>query len=1550
MADGTVKILTILDNSGIEKGVAEMNSKVSSAAEKAGGLIKKGLKVSAGAFAAVAGGIGAVAAKGIAYNSQMEQLQASYTTMLGSASKATQLIGNLKDMAAKTPFETSDLAHATQTLLSFGVSSQDVMKDLKMLGDVSQGNKEKFDSLSLAFAQITANGKLQGQDLLQLVNAGFNPLQVMAKKTGKSMAELRDEMSKGGISAQDVTDAFKAATSQGGQFYNAMNSQSKTFNGQISTLKDNTNMFLGDLTKGLQEAAKNDALPKVNKWMDSLNSALKSGGTKGVAKQFGTVAADAVKELASKTPEVVKIASSLITSFNSGIRDNAPQIAASAVAIGEALVKGIAEIAPTAAQAAGGLLKGVVQAIAGDDAANAVQGMINSIGNAFATLQSVAAPAIQAVTQIIAGLSETISQVAEAVMPIFAQALSFVAQNLQTILPIVVGVKAGIEGFKIAKEAAAAIDVMTVAIKSATVAEEGEAIAAGVATGGISLLIGAVVGVGASLITAGANAGAFTSDSKKLENANKGLNSSFESIGSGIKDFTSGVQSAKSNYNELETAFGQSQQGTKVNGDMQALQSQINAIVSKASSERRALTNSEVKELEVLTQKEAEATREKAVNVQKSVTPEVNNLVGNKSISNDEYKAKAQQEIKTAQDAAQKVKDANHQVYLAKVKNLDSSSAAAQAAAKAEEAQNQQADAAANATTAKLANEYLARNQSLKNYSSSYTSELNKLSTENKNYNTKMAEYTAAQKKMAETHSSAAKLSDGSVVTGSELGLKIKKLQTTHTKATAAIINNIKGLNGANKTELSNFLGIVSNMSGGFKNLDAGSKKVVANVMKSYKELPADGKKAINDMLSSMGYEIDSNNNLVQKGKDGSKKVIASMDEVMKNGTVSSPKMDKTNLENSGKSAAQAALAKIKADLEGQDFTVHEKVSIESEFVGVRPMSGMLQAGMHASGGIENKYQLTTLCEEGYPEAIIPFNPSRRQRALELYAQTGRALGVLRNANGGIYGSYLRPNAYITVGQHLINSIAGWGKINTGKDDNLSEKTLEEAQKTLDNLKQYDELSTAEEVRYWEKVKSIHSIKGSQINEVDHKIYEAKKANSEAIISDAEKYLEHYKNLGTMTDDWEISYWERTLKRSGLYVDQKKEIDEKLYALKKQKSEDLVSSLEETISHSEAVGDNNAQAELDAWQRLSKSADIGGKEYLTVLEKIYAAKKKVEEEAKQQSEDNYNYFSGFIQDDVDFGRIDTKGQLKRWQSVLDDYNAGLIAMQGDQVKQIKKTIYNLQKEVTESATNAQKQTQDTIKSRANSLKTWTGLFDEPQYNYETSKEELQWNLQEQLRMMKQWQSDLGVLQSRGISDAMLKDLEQAGPASADKIHLLTEMTSGELLKYSEMYNEKSQIATGQAMKESGVIEQIDTTAAQIQSSTTAAVTSGVNAGMNSLSASISSQLPTITELFKTNGKEAGEAYGNAFYDNANQKLMKLKESAAAATASANAEVINVINTLNAAEATIDKLNGKLDAMQAVNIYQQPVLQADYREIARGTSQYMGTYMSLNGGQ
>lgn len=196
---------------------------------------------------AVGASILAIGTAAIKAASDMESLTAEFEVMLGSAENAQKMVKNLTEFAANTPFSLNNLAQSARTMLAFGISSEDVMGNLQMLGDIAGKDSDKLKSLTLAFSQIQSTGKLMGQDLLQLINAGFNPLKILSDKTGKSMGQLKEEMSNGAISADMVTEAFRLATSEGGLFFGNMKKQSMTFSGMISTMKDNITLVLVEI-------------------------------------------------------------------------------------------------------------------------------------------------------------------------------------------------------------------------------------------------------------------------------------------------------------------------------------------------------------------------------------------------------------------------------------------------------------------------------------------------------------------------------------------------------------------------------------------------------------------------------------------------------------------------------------------------------------------------------------------------------------------------------------------------------------------------------------------------------------------------------------------------------------------------------------------------------------------------------------------------------------------------------------------------------------------------------------------------------------------------------------------------------------------------------------------------------------------------------------------------------------------------------------------------------------------------------------------------------
>ena len=213
-----------------------------------------GIAISWKKAVAVIGGTGILKALGsemIRIRGEFQAADTAIQTLLGNKEKADTLMAQVREYAKISPLEFSDVTKATQMMLGFNIEAEKVPRYLQAIGDVSMGDTQRFNSLTLAFSQMSAAGKLMGQDLNQMINAGFNPLQMISEKTGKSIATLKEEMSKGAISAEMVQQAFLDATSAGGKFYNMSENASKTINGQISMMQDALDNVFNELgTKG----------------------------------------------------------------------------------------------------------------------------------------------------------------------------------------------------------------------------------------------------------------------------------------------------------------------------------------------------------------------------------------------------------------------------------------------------------------------------------------------------------------------------------------------------------------------------------------------------------------------------------------------------------------------------------------------------------------------------------------------------------------------------------------------------------------------------------------------------------------------------------------------------------------------------------------------------------------------------------------------------------------------------------------------------------------------------------------------------------------------------------------------------------------------------------------------------------------------------------------------------------------------------------------------------------------------------------------------------
>lgn len=206
----------------------------------------------AGMTAAVTAPIVAMGASSLSAAAQIETLTTNFESLLGGADKAQSIMNDLKSFSAKTPFQLPGIANTAKMLLGFGVSQDEIIEKLKMLGDVASGTGRSLGEIGLIFGQIKAKGKLQGEELLQLAERGIPILDVLAKKYGVSTARIQKAITAGKISFKMVDEAIKSMTTGTGIFADQMQRQSTTLGGLWSTLKDNFFLFNASLGETLE--------------------------------------------------------------------------------------------------------------------------------------------------------------------------------------------------------------------------------------------------------------------------------------------------------------------------------------------------------------------------------------------------------------------------------------------------------------------------------------------------------------------------------------------------------------------------------------------------------------------------------------------------------------------------------------------------------------------------------------------------------------------------------------------------------------------------------------------------------------------------------------------------------------------------------------------------------------------------------------------------------------------------------------------------------------------------------------------------------------------------------------------------------------------------------------------------------------------------------------------------------------------------------------------------------------------------------------------------
>lgn len=402
--DGSLKFDTEINESGFNSGISKL-----------GGIAKKGAGVAVAAVGAVTAALGAGVVAGVKYNASIESYQTSFEVMTGSAEKAAEVIDKLKKVGAETPFELPDLADTTQLLMNYGFSADEAMDSMMMLGDISQGSAEKMSRIATAYGQMSSAGKVSLEDVKQMIEAGFNPLQEISESTGESMASLYDRISKGTISVDEITASMQRATSEGGKYFQSMEKQSQTFSGLISTLKDNAQQLLGEVVKPISDGLTGSLLPAAISAIEQLTQGFEENGVAGMIQAAGNIVNGLFTGIMENAPMLISTGMELLNQFLLGVATGIPAL----------LTKGFEMVT----QLVIGILQNLPQLIT-----QGVAVITNFVNGLLSSLPSVLQSGVQMILRLVDGIINNLPAIVSAAAQAIARFVASIASNLPQIL------------------------------------------------------------------------------------------------------------------------------------------------------------------------------------------------------------------------------------------------------------------------------------------------------------------------------------------------------------------------------------------------------------------------------------------------------------------------------------------------------------------------------------------------------------------------------------------------------------------------------------------------------------------------------------------------------------------------------------------------------------------------------------------------------------------------------------------------------------------------------------------------------------------------------------------------------------------------------------------------------------------------------------------------------------------------------------------------------------------------------------------------------------
>lgn len=340
--DGRIIYKVLADTEGFSE-------KVAGAGKEGGGKLSEVMTGAARAigeaFVNMAGhaisGIEQIVKAGVEFNAKMETYKTAFTTLTGSAEEADRIMTNIRADAAATPFDVDSLTQANQLLVAAGVDADAARSDVMNLANAiaaTGGGSAELSRMAANMQQIKNVGKATAMDIRQFANAGINIYKLLADAQGISV-EKASELE---VTYEMLSDAMAKAAESGGIYEGALENQAQTFNGRMSTMKDNWQQLTGVLTEDLFATLSDTGLPMVMDWVATLLDAAETGGVSGAIHAAHNIFQNLLTSIQERAPEMaeqgVQLLIRLLEGITGGTTNVIDTIKAVVVAIGNALI------------------------------------------------------------------------------------------------------------------------------------------------------------------------------------------------------------------------------------------------------------------------------------------------------------------------------------------------------------------------------------------------------------------------------------------------------------------------------------------------------------------------------------------------------------------------------------------------------------------------------------------------------------------------------------------------------------------------------------------------------------------------------------------------------------------------------------------------------------------------------------------------------------------------------------------------------------------------------------------------------------------------------------------------------------------------------------------------------------------------------------------------------------------------------------------------------------------------------------------------------------